>query len=672
MTNMPILPRLWLIVLSILLVFPNLAHADNNSVVLQLKWKHQFQFAGYYAAQIKGYFAEEGLDVEIREVDVNRSPLDTVLSGEAQFGISDSSLVVARMQGKKPVVIAAIFQNSPLVLLSLAESDIVSPLDLQGKRVMYIRDTDDAVLQAMFSELGLTAQDFIHVPHSFNDDDLINGKVDAISAYITDQPFYFREKGIPVNIISPSNYGVDFYGDMIFTNEKYLKENPQQVLAFRRAAIKGWKYAINNQIEMANWIKTNLAPDKTIENLLYEAEMTSHIILADVIDLGYFSPDRLMRIAEVYQLAGKAPFSASLAGIDYLSHIDEPYSGEKWVKIILAVALALSIIAAFQHYHNQHLKAKVREKTKKLSNANKSMQGYLQVINQWVNACTLSPQLNFMMVSKAWSETTKYTPAELLGSNFSVLISNHNNSDFLAMKAAIEDNLLWRGELQIHDRDGHPIWLDITIQPDFTTNNPDTGVALIATNITDKKRVEHLSRTDALTGLANRRHFDEMTQKEVWRSKRHKSQLSLIMLDIDFFKQYNDSYGHQEGDQCLQKVAAIIRLCAQRPADLAARFGGEEFVILLPDSDTEGANKVASLIQARLAKIQLEHKNSSVSPYITASMGVATIDFDYINTAEELIHLADERLYAAKRDGRNRICSPGILNPVTLNRKPSS
>ncbi len=649
----------------LLFLLPTVGNAQQD-VVLQLKWKHQFQFAGFYAAQTQGYFADEGLNVEIRELNPNKSPLESVVDGEAQFGISDSSLVLARLQGKKPVVLAAIFQTSPLVLATLKSSQLVSPLDLKNKRVMYIKDADDAVLQAMFSEFSMTSKDITHVPHSFNNQDLIDGRVDAISVYSTSQPFDFKNAGIEIDLIAPSSYGIDFYGDMIFVEESYFKANSQQVLAFRRAALKGWRYALKNPEKMAVWIHNNLTPDMSIEHLLFEAEMTARIIHASAIELGYFSPNRLLRIADIYKNTGKAPDSASLEGIHYLDHINQPVVSDEWLKAGAVALLVLSIFVGFQYYNNLRLRARVKEKTQELSRTNDAMQDYLRVINQWVHACILSPDLNFIMASKAWANLTQYTAEELINTPFRNLLTNPDCNQFQQMKAAINDNRLWSGELQIHDKQGTNSWLSITIQPDFRVDDVEDGVALVATDISDKKRVEHLSRTDSLTGLSNRRHFDEAIEREILRCRRERTPLSLIMLDVDFFKQYNDAYGHLEGDHCLQKVAAVIRLCAKRPADLTARFGGEEFVVLLPGSDLQGANSVALQIQQKIRSVQLEHKASSVAPFITLSMGVASFDAETLTSADQLIEQADLRMYNAKSNGRNQISSPGILNPVQI------
>jgi ABC-type nitrate/sulfonate/bicarbonate transport system substrate-binding protein len=311
-----------------------------EAIVLQLKWKHQFQFAGFYAALKEGYFADEGLNVTIREVDKRRSATQVVLSGDAQFGITDSSVVLARLEGQPLVVVAAIFQHSPMVLLTLNSSEIFSPLELKNKRVMYQRNTDDAALLAMFTQLGLTEYDHTHVVHNFRDDVLVNGNVDAMSAYITDQPYIYKEKNIPVNIISPINYGIDFYGDMLFVEEGFLRENKEKVLAFRRASLKGWKYAVEHQEVMVEWILANLKIDKSREHLLYEAAKTVRLIQPDVIELGSFNANKFLGIAEIYKQLGFAPLTGEIAGIDYQEYYAEKPRPNVWfLNVVLVVAI---------------------------------------------------------------------------------------------------------------------------------------------------------------------------------------------------------------------------------------------------------------------------------------------------------------------------------------------
>lgn len=164
--------------------------------------------------------------------------------------------------------------------------------------------------------------------------------------------------------------------------------------------------------------------------------------------------------------------------------------------------------------------------------------------------------------------------------------------------------------------------------------------------------LQRLVSIDGLTQVANRRCLDEYLEHECRRSQREQSPISMVLCDIDFFKNYNDNYGHQEGDRCLQEVAHAISGSTNRPADLVARYGGEEFAIILPNTDAEGGLNVAIRANAIVQALQLPHSHSSVSPHVTISCGVATL-FDDNFLATDLLKGADRALYTAKADGRN-------------------
>ncbi|WP_229482973.1 diguanylate cyclase [Massilia horti] len=166
--------------------------------------------------------------------------------------------------------------------------------------------------------------------------------------------------------------------------------------------------------------------------------------------------------------------------------------------------------------------------------------------------------------------------------------------------------------------------------------------------------LRRLAALDGLTGIANRRRFDEVLDGEWMRARRAKKPISLMMCDVDHFKLYNDSLGHQAGDLCLKKVAAVLTGQLKRPADLAARYGGEEFVIVLPDTTLDGALQVAHACRAQLEQLALEHPGAK-SGIVTMSVGVASMAPAAHNRPEELVALADKALYAAKEGGRNRV-----------------
>lgn len=174
------------------------------------------------------------------------------------------------------------------------------------------------------------------------------------------------------------------------------------------------------------------------------------------------------------------------------------------------------------------------------------------------------------------------------------------------------------------------------------------------------EKLQMLSVIDGLTQIPNRRRFDECLDSEWKRHYRDKDLFSVIICDIDFFKLYNDHYGHQGGDDCLQKVARAIHECARRPGDLAARYGGEEFVLILPNTDTKGALVVAEKVRMSVTALQIPHEKSKIAKHVSLSLGVATMAPGNDNSPEDLVKEADEALYLAKANGRNQVFFKGL------------
>lgn len=170
-----------------------------------------------------------------------------------------------------------------------------------------------------------------------------------------------------------------------------------------------------------------------------------------------------------------------------------------------------------------------------------------------------------------------------------------------------------------------------------------------------QKELEALSFKDGLTGVANRRMLDSTLEMEWTLARRSHQPLSLIMLDIDFFKQYNDHYGHIQGDDCLKRVAQLLAAAATRSRDLVARFGGEEFIILLPETDAQAAARVAERCRTSIFKEQIAHARSPISQLLTVSLGIGTLTPSAQHTPLAFIEEVDRRLYQAKQTGRNRM-----------------
>jgi diguanylate cyclase (GGDEF)-like protein len=171
---------------------------------------------------------------------------------------------------------------------------------------------------------------------------------------------------------------------------------------------------------------------------------------------------------------------------------------------------------------------------------------------------------------------------------------------------------------------------------------------------TANRELEKLSRQDGLTGIANRRYFDSYLLTEVRRGAREKAPVSLILSDVDHFKAFNDCYGHQAGDDCLRRVAAALSSAGRRPADLAARYGGEEFAMVLPGTAVEGAVDVAKAVSRVIGGLAIPHARSAVDRSVTLSQGIVSLIPEKETTSEHLIQHADQALYQAKQQGRNR------------------
>ncbi|MGD1701798.1 diguanylate cyclase [Dapis sp. BLCC M229] len=181
------------------------------------------------------------------------------------------------------------------------------------------------------------------------------------------------------------------------------------------------------------------------------------------------------------------------------------------------------------------------------------------------------------------------------------------------------------------------------------------------------QKLEKIAYIDSLTEVSNRRYFQEKLDQEWKRLKRDDGSMSVIMLDVDYFKHYNDTYGHQQGDKCLQQVAQAISAGVKRPGDFVARYGGEEFVVILPNTPIEGALKVAENIRREIEALEIPHTTSAVSNWVTSSLGVASSNCSAESNPEMLLQAADMALYNAKKAGRNRVQTSKSADVVAVN-----
>ena len=1110
------------IIYLLLIIFSTFLNA-NEKVVLQLKWFHQFQFAGYYAAKEKGFYDEVGLNVEIKQRDLKYNNIDEVINGNAQYGVADSILILYRLKQQPVVIVSPIFQHSPSVFISLKKSNISSVYELNNKDILfYPNDTDGFSLLAMIKKFDL---DVNLVRERYKDDymRLINNEVDVMPAYIANEPFLFKEKGYDVNIINPTNYGFDMYGDMLFTNEDEAKNNPIRVEKFKEATLKGWKYALENKEEIIQLINEKYSKEKSIEHLRYEANAIDSLINKDVTPLGYLDQGRIRYISEMYEYYGLTeskidlndflfdeiskkdkklslsdeeikylkdnpilkvhnfdslpPYNFTLNNypkgfvIDYIqlvgkvlgvkiefiqnkslkesfdmlennqldilpniaisderkktidftnyslvnfqislgvnkqsdikslsdlknkkvsvvenffledilkkeypsiilyktknteeaieavasnkadavihnlstieywinknwlsnlktivlkddniqtivplhlgvkkdnlvlksilekanqniSEKDTRNLVDKWLKnsfyeeiklsqiehdylsknktinycvnsnfmpierinnnsvlgitsdyinifkeklninfnqieiestkdglnklltkecdlvtfvqnsdntnklvnlsnshlsfpFVLVTKIDKTFISSLNSLNGKRIayvddtykeilikaypqiefvkvdslkqglkKVKNDEffglveilpvvgheiqkdfsnslkiskeifnnayfsmatskdniilndilnklfssisnenkdsinnnwisvnyekmvdyekvliagmvflliifiislKNRQINNINSQMKKYIKIVDE--NVLTSSTDLdgNITYASEAFCEISGYSKDELIGTNHRIIRhSDMKESTYKELWETITSGKTWKGEIKNKKKNGDYYWVKASISPMFDNKGEIISYTAIREDITDKKIIEEISITDGLTNIYNRRYFDEIFPKIINEAKRKNELVAFVFMDIDHFKQYNDNYGHQKGDEVLINFAACLKQSLHRSSDYTFRLGGEEFAVVYQMETKEKAVEFANNLRKNIENLKIEHKYSSVSSYITASMGLICKNANEI-VIDEIYKQADDLLYQAKRSGRNQV-----------------
>ncbi|QKF66220.1 multi-sensor domain-containing diguanylate cyclase [Arcobacter venerupis] len=284
----------------------------------------------------------------------------------------------------------------------------------------------------------------------------------------------------------------------------------------------------------------------------------------------------------------------------------------------------------------------------------KRLQDHIQLINENIIISTTDKDGYIVDVSEAFCKISGYTKEELIGKTHKVVRHPDTPDKFYEdMWDRLLSGQIWEGEIHNRNKNGKDYWIYAIIKPLFR-NNEFIGFTAIRTNITDKKHIEQLSITDELTNLYNRRFFNIKIEEEINRAKRENHYFSFLVIDIDYFKQYNDTYGHQQGDVVLEKVASVFKKRTLRGSDFAFRLGGEEFGIITT-LNKEKVMEFAHLIKDEIENLKIEHKANEVSKFVTISIGIVSKEKDEITNSDLLYKEADDCLYEAKKLGRNSI-----------------
>lgn len=520
---------------------------DLKRVQVQLKWKHQFQFAGFYAAIEQGYYRDVGLNVQLKELTPNISPVDPLIGGRIEFAVADTGALIYRSNGVPVVALANIFQQSPSILMALESSGIQTLEDIRGKRIMLSGGYLNAELMAMLSTAEIFSDDMRLIGINPDISILVQGETDTYNGYTTNEPYLLKQQNIPFISFMPRDYGIDFYGDTLITTQAIIDKDPHMVDSFVKATLKGWEYAVQNPEAVVDLILRDYnTQQKTREHLLFEAHESIKMILPNLVPVGYMHKKRWQHIQQIFIEQGHIRQPVNLDSFLYQSDEQNIASLQAFIlaykkELLFAVFLLIGLLLIG---HIVSLRAQIKSRTRELEAA--------------------------------------------------------------------------------------------------------------------KQLAEIDARTDALTGLPNRRHFLESLNRDIANAGRHQWPLTVISMDIDFFKKINDQYGHAAGDETLRQVSEIFKKYS-RASDAVARIGGEEFALICLNSNAAETDQLAERLRKEVADTAIIYKAQQFN--ITLSIGIAIMHQG--DDLERLLHKADLALYEAKQTGRNKVCIWSANTPLS-------
>lgn len=751
-----------LLITYLLLLLSLHASESNQKVTLYLDWLNQFQFAGYYMAKENGYYNDLDLDVNIIEYskDANNDITQKVIKDEAVYGIGKSSLIIDKFAGNDIILLSSIFQNSPMALISLSSSNIKTPKDLINKKIMITNDAKESVsIKSLLMSEGVNFQDLNTQNFSSNEiNDLINGNIDAIACYLSNEPFILKQKNIDFNIIHPNNYNFDFYEGILFTSQKELKNNPIRAQNFNQASIKGWEYAFNNIEKTAKIIyeKYN-TQNKSLELLIFEGEVLKKLSKIDENLLGNINPRTIDEIKRIYSLlnlksthisfetesiilnkthtllnendlnylntnqftlltqADHIPFSFKnlneLIGIEIdfwkliSDKLSKPFNIEEVLKDnilnIFSNSIKVKFVYSFKkessdknvlsnpiakvplalatkngvHYISdlnsvEHIKIGVLKDLEIFESLKRDYpnvnfieintidDGIYRLKNNLLfglidNLYTLSHQIEQFQIDVLKINTTLkykiniYLEVKKQNEQFIKIVNKIIDSLSEKEKSSIFNNyqlILYHNNIDIYYILKFVIPLIILLSV-FIFLNYRLRNEIKKREETEIK-LSNLANNDSLTGIYNRRKIEELCEAELKRSERYSNELSVIFFDVNDFKIINDKLGHHKGDEVLIKIASVISQNI-RTTDYFGRWGGDEFLIVLPQTNLYKTEHLVKILENILTTINFDLK---MNRKISCSFGLS--QYEKNDTLDSFLKRADESMYVNKYNYR--------------------
>lgn len=333
-------------------------------------------------------------------------------------------------------------------------------------------------------------------------------------------------------------------------------------------------------------------------------------------------------------------------------------------QVLAVVALVIAIILVWNRRLSNEVgkrieaEKRVQDAHQRLEQTNQQLVNYVDIVDKYVITSSTDKRGRITSTSDAFCEISGYSQEELIGSNHRIL--RHEDmpeSIYQELWNTIAGGKTWQGEIKNKKKNGDFYWVHAYISPNFDDQEKITGYTAIREDITNKKRAEELAVTDELTRLFNRRQFNHLFPMELMRAEREKKIFALLIIDVDYFKPYNDNYGHQQGDSVLQQIASALKNSLRRPSDFAFRIGGEEFAVIVTADNIQQTYAIAEKLRLAVEQLKLAHDHNPASNCVTVSIGLKTHDSGEDQPAEtDLIYrLADDALYQAKENGRNQV-----------------
>ncbi len=735
---------------------PSFSADKLEKVSLLLDWKFQYEFAGFIMAKEKGFYREQGLDVEIIEYEEDSDIVESVLSQEHHYGTYNSSLSVKDGKLQPTILMATYFQQSPLALVTA--KDIKRPKDIIGRTIMLSNQ------QRKYSALALLLDHFYindkntkMVPHSFNIDAFVSQDVDVMSVFKTNELYELDKRGVEYNIIDPSDYGFATSAVNLFSSFTEVSNHPERAQKFVSASNQGWAYAVAHTEETIRLIHQHYAPQKSLEELRFEAKISQQMMLLDFFQVGEVNADLSQRMLKQLKFSHLINENETLGSFllddvlndaskntgfspqqkDYLYRkkeikmcVDPDWMPFEKIKAGAHIGIVNDVINGFrkqlpipiklvptrhwqesllfaksrrcdmfslaaatpnrsvymdftQPYLSSHIVLATKMDTPFIGDIKEVRQRKMGVVKGYAIAEQLErqvPGINLVEVSSMQEGLARVDSGELFGYIGNLMgVANAIQHDFtgaLKVSARLQGHL----QLGIATRNDEPLLNEVfnklisNIDEAKLQGIYNKWVAVKHDSFIDYSLVWKLiavllfialayllhylklsklnqlllmqSTTDKLTGLYNRAKADLILAQNKYDVDRYKTKVSIVLLDIDYFKRVNDNHGHIIGDDVLLEFAQVLQNNV-RVNDFVCRWGGEEFMIICPNIQLEEAHELANKLLTKIRSHHFQHIDR-----MTASAGIS--QFSRQSSIQVSLQHADAALYRAKNSGRDQ------------------